>query len=76
MASITVGKLYKRGDIWYFRYTDHDGRRSQRSTGKTVKREATIFAQSFIDALNSTGGSREAAISSRRVMAEIGRAHV
>lgn len=34
MASITVGKLYKRGDIWYFRYTDHDGRRSQRSTGK------------------------------------------
>lgn len=69
MASITVGKLYKRGDIWYFRYTDHDGRRSQRSTGKTVKREATIFAQSFIDALNSTGGSREAAITLREEIA-------
>lgn len=60
MASISVGKLYKRGKIWYFRFTDQNGQRSQRSTGKTVKREAMEVAQAFIDALQATGGSRHA----------------
>lgn len=39
----TVGRMatvYKRGDIWWARYFDADGKRVSKSTGKTRKREA------------------------------------
>lgn len=48
MASLNVGKLYKRGAIWYFRITDENGKRVQKSTGKTLKREAQEYAQEYL----------------------------
>ena len=35
-----MATVYKRGDIWWARYFDADGKRVSKSTGKTRKREA------------------------------------
>ena len=48
MGSLNVGKLYKRGAIWYFRITDNNGKRIQKSTGKTLKREAQEYASEYL----------------------------
>lgn len=39
-----MATLYKRGDIYWARYFDGDGKRTQKSTGKTRKREAEVEA--------------------------------
>ena len=48
MASLNVGKLYKRGAVWYFRITGDNGKRIQKSTGKTKKGEALEYAQEYL----------------------------
>ena len=60
MGSLNIGKLYKRKLIWYFKITDNSGKRLQRSTGKTVKREAMEFAQQYLARLNDKGISPDA----------------
>lgn len=53
MGSLNVGKLYKRGDIWYFKITGPDGKRIQKSTGKKIKREATEYAEAYLQKTNT-----------------------
>jgi integrase len=50
-GSLSVTKLYKRngGDVWYFKYTDTGGKRCQRSTGCTDRREALRFQKRFLE---------------------------
>lgn len=55
MASINVGKLYKRGVIWYFRVTGSDGKRIQRSTGQTIKKNAYEYAYAYLAKLGERG---------------------
>lgn len=61
MGSLTIGKLYKRGNIWYFKVTAPDGKRIQRSTGRTKKGEALEYAQAYLAKLSfKTGGEMDA----------------
>lgn len=55
MGSMNVGKLYKRGAVWYFKFTSPTGKRIQKSTGKTVKREAIEYAQEYLKSINTRG---------------------
>ena len=50
-GSLGLTKLYQRngGKVWYFKYTDTGGRRCQRSTGLTDKREALRFQKKFLE---------------------------
>ena len=50
-GSLSTTKLYKRngGNVWYFKYTDTGGKRCQRSTGLTDKKEATRFQKKFLE---------------------------
>jgi len=50
-GSITPGALFKRkgGSTWYFKFTDHTGKRIQRSTGTTDKKEAAEIQRKTIE---------------------------
>jgi integrase len=52
-GTIVVTTVYRRkgGKSYYFKYTDLDGKRHQLSTGKANKRDATLYAQAFVDRL-------------------------
>jgi hypothetical protein len=50
-GSLGATKLYRRdgGSAWYFKYTDTGGKRCQRSTGMTDKRDALRFQKKFLE---------------------------
>lgn len=47
----TYPKLYKKGNVWMFRYTDHHHKRRTKSTGQTTKTRALHEMKRFIDSL-------------------------
>ena len=62
---LTSISLFKpsRSHSWYIQYTDTDGRRRQKSTGKCIKRDALKVLTEFeklLQSTNSTNASIEA----------------
>lgn len=55
-----MATLYKRGDIYWTRFFNADGKREARTTGKTEKREAMKEAQKFeVEAQKGSGKRSE-----------------
>jgi integrase len=55
-----MATLYKRGDIYWTRFFDADGKRQARTTGKTEKREAAKEAQRLeVESRNGSGRGSE-----------------
>jgi integrase len=53
-----MATIYKRGDIWWARFFDADGKRVSHSTGKTRKREAEAEAARLeVESKNDSGKS-------------------
>ena len=48
---------YKKGNLWYFKYTDGSHERKNMSTGCSKKTEAEKFIRHFIDSLTPYGNS-------------------
>lgn len=55
-----MATVYKRGDIWWARFFDADGKRVSRTTGKTRKREAEAEAAKLeVEAKSGRGRNSE-----------------